>query len=358
MVMILAVLVFLTITFLVWGLFLIFQNDGSKKIDMRLKTITQPLGGEIGLSPKEGMGKGPGRGWGKGSERHGSNRASSNRQGSPKGGFGRGGRDSNATNPLLQGMTAGLENKGWIKNLDAELEKADIPMKGSEMALVILGFLVGGVSIGWLFLGILGALIGGLLCYLMPQLFIRMKQKRRLHNFNQQINDCLTLISNSLKAGYSFFQAIDLVSREMPEPISREFGRALKEMNLGASTEEALTDMVHRVGSEDLDMIVQAVIIQRQVGGNLAEVLDKIAFTIRERIRIKAEIKTITAQSRMSGIVIALLPVGLVALLASMNADYFSLLWTTMVGKAMIVMAIVLELAGLFVIRKIVNIRI
>lgn len=316
----LALLVFLTVAFFVWGLFLILQDHGGGKIDKRLKALNQPL-------PPEARGeKSPVKG--------------------EKG-------------LLFKGMQAQLAQKGWIKQLEIELEKADIPMKGSEMALIFLGACVGGGLIGWIILqSIPGLLIGGLVGYLAPQLYIKRKQKKRLHSFNQQINDCLVLISNSLKAGYSFFQAIDLVSKEMPEPISREFSRVMKEMNLGAETEESLTDMVKRVGSDDMDMVVQAVIIQRQVGGNLAEVLDKIAFTIRERIRIKAEIKTITAQARMSGIVIALMPVGLAFLLASLNRDYFSLLWTTTIGKAMIALAIVLELMGWMIIRKIVNIRI
>lgn len=316
----LALLVFLTVAFFVWGLFLVFQDGGSNKIDKRLKELEQPLppvarGEKAPIKEEKGF--------------------------------------------LFKGMQAQLAKKGWIKQLEAELEKADIPIKGSEMALIFLGACVGGGLLGWIVMqSILGFMIGGLIGYLAPQLYIKRKQKKRLQNFNQQINDCLVLISNSLKAGYSFFQAIDLVSKEMPEPISREFGRVMKEMNLGAETEEALTDMVKRVGSDDMDMVVQAVIIQRQVGGNLAEVLDKIAFTIRERIRIKAEIKTITAQARMSGMVIALMPVGLAFLLASLNRDYFSLLWTTTVGKVMVGMAIVLELIGWTIIRKIVNIRI
>lgn len=319
--LLIVILTFLTVTFLIWGLYLTF-GSGEKQIEKRLHSYTRT--GEKVEAPKERV---------------------------------KPGKEHGIT--FLEGVKSQLEKKGWAQQLELELQKADIPMKGSEMAIAMIGSLAGGILLFWIIVpNILGPLIGGLLGYLTPTMFVRIKQKQRLARFNMQINDCLTMISNSLKAGYSFFQAIDLVSREMPEPISKEFGRVLKEMNLGASTEEALEDMVTRVGSNDLDMVVQAVLIQRQVGGNLAEVLDKIAFTIRERIRIKAEIKTITAQGRMSGIIIALMPVALAMILATLNPEYFSLLWTTIIGKVMIAFAVMLEIIGVVVIRKIVNIRI
>lgn len=263
-----------------------------------------------------------------------------------------------ATSQFLEEAKAKLEKRTWIKNLELELQKADLPMKGSEMAMVMVLFSGFGILLGLVVWGFLGLLFGGLIGYLLPMIFIRIKQRKRLALFNQQINDCLTLISNSLKAGFSFFQAVDLVSKEMQAPIAREFGRVLKEINLGASTEEALIDMVERVGSDDLDMVIQAVLIQRQVGGNLAEVLDTISHTIRERIRIQAEIKTLTAQGRMSGVIIGLLPVGLGIMMTMMNPSYFELLWTTTLGKVMIGMAVLLEIIGGLVIQKIVNIRI
>jgi tight adherence protein B len=319
--LLIVILTFLTVTFLIWGLYLIFAG-GEKQIEKRLHSYTQT--GEKVETPKERV---------------------------------KPGKESGIT--FLDGVKSQLEKKGWAQQLELELQKADLPMKGSEMVMVMIGAPVGGILLFWIIIpNILGPLLGGILGYLAPTMFVRVKQTRRLKKFNTQINDCLTMISNSLKAGYSFFLAIDLVSREMPEPISKEFGRVLKEMNLGASTEEALEDMVKRVGSNDMDMVVQAVLIQRQVGGNLAEVLDKIAFTIRERIRIKAEIKTITAQGRMSGIIIALMPVALALMLATMNPEYFSLLWTTTIGKVMIAFAVLLEMIGIMVIRKIVNIRI
>lgn len=259
---------------------------------------------------------------------------------------------------LLEEVKGKLEKKNWTQNLELELQKADLPLKGSEMAMVMILFGGFGILLGLVVVGFLGLLIGGIIGYLSPMIFIRIKQRKKLTLFNQQINDCLTLISNSLKAGFSFFQAVDLVSKEMQAPIATEFGRVLKEINFGASTEEALIDMVERVGSDDLDMVIQAVLIQRQVGGNLAEVLDTISQTIRERIRIQAEIKTLTAQGRMSGLIIGLLPVGLGMMMMMINPDYFELLWTTTLGKMMIGLAVLLEIIGGLVIRKIVNIRI
>ncbi len=312
----LAILIFLTITFLIWGLYLFISKDEGK-IEKRLQTLSQ----DSGFDDKEKV-------------------------------------KQSSSNVLFEEVKNRLEKKTWTQKLEKELEKADIPMKGSEMAFLIIVLILIGIVFGWLLWGLLGSLFGGLFGYLFPPLFIRLKQKRRLNQFNQQISDCLVLISNSLKAGFSFFQAIDLVAKEMGAPIANEFSRVLKEMNLGFTVEETLMDMVERVGSDDLDMVIHAVLIQRQVGGNLAEVLDNIGFTIRERIRIKGEIKTLTAQGRMSGFIIALLPVGLSLLLATMNPGYFELLWTTTLGRVFIALAIILEFVGIIIIRKIVNVRI
>ncbi len=157
--------------------------------------------------------------------------------------------------------------------------------------------------------------VGLLIGFLLPRLWLARRRNGRLGAFNKQLPDTITLIANALRAGSSFLQAIELVVRESRPPISTEFARVIREVNLGLPFEQALENMVRRVRSDDLELMAIAIAIQHQVGGNLAEILDSIAFTIRERIRIKGEIRTLTAQQRLSGYVVAGLPIGLAAFL-------------------------------------------
>lgn len=241
--------------------------------------------------------------------------------------------------------------------VDGELAKADIPLKGEEFLGLCLIMVIGGglfftVVSGNLIIGLITAVMG----WYLPRLLLRAAITRRVNKFNSQISDALAIMSNSLRSGFSFLQAMDMVRKEMTGPIAKEFGAALQEMNWGAPTEEALTNMSARINSSDFDLVVTAVLIQRQVGGNLAEVLDNIANTIRERVRIKGEIKTLTAQGRMSGIVIGLLPFLLTLAVFSMNPDYITPLFTSKLGLVMVSMALISQIIGISLIRKIVNI--
>ena len=176
--------------------------------------------------------------------------------------------------------------------------------------------------------------------------------------FNSQLGDALILIANSLRTGYSFMQALDMVAQEMRPPISTEFGRAVKEMNLGVPVENALGNLAKRIDSEDLDLVLTSVLIQRQVGGNLSEVLDNIARTIRERVRIRGEIRTMTAQGRISGIIISLLPIALGLVIYTMNPGYVRVLFVHPIGQLMLGVAVVGQIIGVFVIRRIVDIEV
>jgi tight adherence protein B len=158
-------------------------------------------------------------------------------------------------------------------------------------------------------------LVGVLIGFMLPRFWLGRRKNGRLGAFNKQLPDTITLIANALRAGSSFLQAIEMVVRETQPPVSTEFGRVIREVNLGLPFEQALANMVRRVRSEDLELMTTAISIQHTVGGNLAEILDSIAFTIRERVRIKGEIKTLTSQQRMSGYVVAALPIGLIAFL-------------------------------------------
>ena len=158
-------------------------------------------------------------------------------------------------------------------------------------------------------------LIGAFIGFFIPRMWLNRRKGSRLNAFNKQLPDTITLLANALRAGSSFLQAIELVVRESRPPISTEFARVIREVNLGLPFEQAMENMVRRVKSEDLELMATAITIQHQVGGNLAEILDSIAFTIRERVRIKGEINTLTAQQRMSGYVVGFLPIGLAGFL-------------------------------------------
>ena len=158
-------------------------------------------------------------------------------------------------------------------------------------------------------------LIGAAVGFFLPRMWLGRRRASRLKAFNKQLPDTITLIANSLRAGSSFLQAIEMVVREAQPPITVEFGRVVREVNLGLAFDVALDNMVRRVRSDDLELMATAITIQHQVGGNLAEILDSIAFTIRERVRIKGEIKTLTAQQRMSGYVVAGMPIFLAGFL-------------------------------------------
>jgi len=171
------------------------------------------------------------------------------------------------------------------------------------------------------------------------------------------LGDALGLVANSLRTGYGFMQALDMVSREMPAPIAPEFGRVLKEMNLGLSTEDAMSNLTTRVNSDDLNLVITAVLIQRQVGGNLAEVLDNIANTIRERVKLKGEVQTLTAQGRISGMIIGGLPFALGVFIYVINPGYMQVLFTNPMGKIVLGVAFVSQVFGMLIIRKIVDIK-
>ncbi|HTE66531.1 MAG TPA: type II secretion system F family protein, partial [Candidatus Binatia bacterium] len=172
------------------------------------------------------------------------------------------------------------------------------------------------------FQNIIALVIAFLVGAYFPRYYLKYRQRKRLRDFGSQLPDTITLLANSLRAGSSFLQGIELVTREGRPPISEEFERVVREMSLGMALQPALNNLVRRVASEDLELMVTAINIQAQVGGNLATVLDSIAYTIRERIRIIGEINTLTAMQRYSGYVITLLPIGLGAILFLISPSY------------------------------------
>jgi len=260
---------------------------------------------------------------------------------------------------IIRQLSRYLESLKLSSLVEHKLGQAGILLRGSEFlviwlgATLIIGLLAFVISGG----GILCMLGGGVVGCFIPFLYLRRKATLRVNAFNLQLGDALVLIANALRTGYSFLQAVELVGREMLPPISVEFSRALKEMNFGVVTEDALDNMAKRIKSDDLELVITAVVIQRQIGGNLAEILDKIASTIRARVRLKGQIKTLTAQGRISGYVIGLMPFVMALLIYFVNPKYMSLLFTNPIGQMLVGIAVVMQVSGVWLISRIIDIE-
>jgi tight adherence protein B len=258
---------------------------------------------------------------------------------------------------ITSALTPLLARSSHTGKLADDLQKADLKLKSSEWVLAVAGT---GIALGAL-LGLrfgtpVMLLVGPAATWLLSGVFLKFRQGRRARAFNNQLGDTITLLSNALKAGYSFAQALASVGRNASPPISEEFSRAVREIALGISVDDALNHMVQRNKSEDFDLLVTAVQIQRVVGGNLAEILDTIAYTIRERVRIQGEIRTLTAQARVSGIIITLLPFGLAGVLEIISPSYFGPMLTENLGHIFLGIGIVSIAIGAAAVNKIVKI--
>lgn len=263
----------------------------------------------------------------------------------------------------------------WGQTLTRSLARADIKMKVGEFILLTLVLTVLGGLVGW-FLGggpssgaegisaltsIPGALLGAGLGFFAPTLYMKRQQGRRLIKFDNQLADMLSLMVNGLRAGYSTMQAMEAVSREMPVPISDEFRRVVQEMQLGIPMDTALDNLVRRIPSKDLDLVVTAMNVQREVGGNLAEILDTISHTIRERVRVKGEIRVLTSQVMMSGRVLAIMPIAVIILMYFLNRGYMMRFFnpaTRMYGIPALIIGGTMIIIGYFVMQKIASIEV
>ena len=222
----------------------------------------------------------------------------------------------------LTALNKVVEQRDFGANLAREIARADLRLKVSEYLVIWAGCTVG-VPILMVVLSVampglrnpIVLLVGAFIGFMLPRFWLGRRKSSRLGAFDKQLPDTITLIANALRAGSSFLQAIEMVVRESRPPISTEFGRVIREVNLGLAFDIALENMVRRVRSDDLELMATAISIQHTVGGNLAEILDSIAFTIRERVRIKGEIRTLTAQQRLSGYVVGFLPIALAGFL-------------------------------------------
>ena len=212
-------------------------------------------------------------------------------------------------------LSSDVADKRFASRVQRDLARADLRLRVAEYYYLRVGLAVGLCAILFLLRDPLSAVVGAILGYFGPRIWVGRRIGGRLNAFNKQLPDTITLLANGLRAGSSFLQAVELVVRESRPPMSTEFSRVIREVNLGLPFEQAMENMVRRVRSDDLELMATAINIQHTVGGNLAEILDSIAFTIRERIRIKGEIRTLTAQQRLSGYVVGFLPIGLAGFL-------------------------------------------
>jgi len=263
---------------------------------------------------------------------------------------------------LTEWVSRRVEKTSFGDRIARELARADLKFKvGEYMALIVISMVVGG-AFTW-FIGnrhpvsLLFGLIAGAFA---PRFYVVRQKRVRLQKFNDQLADMLNLMVNGLRAGYSTMQAMESISKEMPSPICDEFRRVVQEMQIGITMEAAMDNLLRRIPSEDLDFVITSINVQREVGGNLSEILDTISFTIRERVRIKGEIRVMTSQVRTSGTVLSLIPVFLTIILWFLNPDY--LLSVTdggpMCTTAIICLIIGLIGSGYFVMMRIADIEV
>jgi tight adherence protein B len=256
-----------------------------------------------------------------------------------------------------------LSGFSWSQGISKNLARADIKLKVGEYLLICTGVVLLTALIAWYFgqRTMMSAVIGGIIGLFLPGFYIRREQSRRLNRFDEQLADMLNLMVNGLRAGYSTLQALEAVSKELPPPISDEFRRVVQEMQLGVPMERALDNLFRRINSKDLDLVITAMNVQREVGGNLSEILETISHTIRERVRIKGEIRVLVSQVMMSGKFLSVMPVLLAIGLYFLNRPYmmnFFNIETRWLGIPLLISGAILIGIGYFTMTKIADIEI
>jgi tight adherence protein B len=247
----------------------------------------------------------------------------------------------NVGQEAIENLDKAVSKSSKGSNIARMVASADLKLRVIEFVAIKIGAAIVGTGLGPLmarrndevtgkFTGfdmrvlIAVALVGALIFSFIPDIFVKMRAKKRIKSFNDQLGDTITMMANSLRGGYSFLQTMDLVGKEAPEPTAKEFKRVVQEVGLGRTSAEALDNLLKRMPSDNLDLMITAVNIQHEVGGNLATILDSIGHTIRERVRIKGEINTLTAQGRLSGYVITGLPIAMAGYITLVNPQYMA----------------------------------
>ena len=249
-----------------------------------------------------------------------------------------------------------LPKKGWF---ELKTQQANLPVSGEEYMMLVGGSAALFFVLASIFANDIGEGFLFAVCWVVfASLYVQFKASRRMKAFSDQLGDVIAMLSNAIKSGFTFQQAMDIVAKEIKGPISEEFTRALNEIQLGITLEEALEGICKRIKNDDFEMVAMAVVIQRQVGGNLSQILDTVGETIRDRIKLKGEIKSLTAEGVISGWTIALLPVGVFLISKALNPSYYDAFIQDDIGKYIIIMSAFSEVVGLLVIRWILNVKI
>ncbi len=259
----------------------------------------------------------------------------------------------------MDGIEDVVTRRGFSASIQTDLARADLKLRVAEFMMltvlsVVLFFLLARLLFGSALVGLLFGVIG----FFVPRIYVNMRKSKRLNAFNDQLGDTITLLANSLRSGYTIVQSMTTVAEQLPDPMASEFRRVTQEIALGLHYEEALNNMLRRVPSDDLDLLITAVNIQGKVGGNLAEILDTIGHTIRERVRIKGEIRVLTAQQMISGYILTGLPIVLGLILYLINRTYMGRMFQDPCGWIMIGVSLTMIGIGYAIIRKIVNIEV
>jgi tight adherence protein B len=277
-------------------------------------------------------------------------------------------KEDRGPSKLTQNIDEAIEGRGFSQKIQTQLAQANLKMTSTEYLMLLFICIVAAAGLAFLIYRNLPlALAGGVVGFFLPRFYLGMRKRKRLSMFDNQLGDTITLMANGLRSGYSILQAMESVSREMPDPIAEEFKRVVREIQLGVPNEQAMNNMVRRIPSADLDLMITAINVQHEVGGNLAEILEVISHVIRERVRIAGEIKTLTAQGMMSGYIISLLPIILGLILFAMNQEYLGRMIfpcesdpcvTQPCGWIMTGVALGMIAIGFFAIQKIVRIEV
>jgi tight adherence protein B len=320
--LIVGIVAFVGVAALVGGVSLVLRDKPGSKIEDRLDMLT---GSAIPTAKQKGMTK-----------------------------------DSGVLMQPLDKVPGFLENfLARFGNIGKLFEQADTSLTVPKMAIISLVTALAGAGLGAA-VGIHAALIplAAVTMGSIPMFWVVLRRRRRLKAFGAQLPDAMEMLSRSLRAGQSLGFGFDMVAQEMSDPIGKEFGRIFEEQNLGVPMEESLRALGERIPNVDLQFFVTAVILQRQTGGDLAEILDKIGALIRQRFQIWGQVQALTGEGRLSGIVLISLPFLLFAAVYQLNPDYISVLFTDTMGKQMLAIALFLQLLGALIIKKIVNIKV
>jgi tight adherence protein B len=258
---------------------------------------------------------------------------------------------------------------GYMARVEENLARADIPMRPTEYlllraVLVVVGYLIGRYGLGYLHSGLILAVAG----FIAPIMFVRVHQNRRRSKFVRQLADALMLLTNSLRSGYGFLKGLELIAKEMGDPISKELNRMLREVNLGTTVDDALLNLGKRMNSQDLDIVIGAYLVQKDVGGNLTEIMEKVAETIRERLRIQGDVRVLTTQGKLSGFIVGFMPFVVFLILILSAPDYFGVMfgpptqniagYDIPMGVLMMAGAIIWQLIGAYLIYKVVSVKV